>query len=266
MIKSAGLHMTVNAALMVVTIFTGATLVAVPADASSLQYQLDPGDNLGPGLSIKSPDGLYWLTVGNDGNLHETEVGSNVVIGQSHTAGNPGAVLFMQTDGNLVLRAPGNRPIWATATAGHPGTVLQIQDDGAVVLYAPGHQALHVIVPTLNDASVPTPRLSPIGPAAPAPGVNDPSEIGADVWDGTRVIGCASAGKIIEEIPDAAKAAAIAEEEACGMITNKDGAKLDGYGVFNMSGSIAAGLAIGGPWGAAASAVIDILGGDDPAN
>lgn len=236
------------------------SVAADPAAASSLQYQLDPGDNLGPGLSIVSPNRLYWLTMENDGNLHETEVGSRIVIGESHTSGNPGTVLFMQRDGNLVLRAPGNRPIWATATDGHPGTVLQIQDDGAVVLYAPGHRALRVIIPTLNNASVPTPRLVPTAPAAPAPGVDKPSEIGADVYDGTRVVGCATAGKILEDgVPEDGEVAGVAEEQLCGMVTNSKGAEVDSYGVFRISGSIAAALKIGGPWGAAVSTVFDIL-------
>jgi hypothetical protein len=52
----------------------------------------------------------------------------------------PGTVLVNQGDGNLVLVAPGNRPVWATGTSGNPGSVLVVQDDANVVVYAPGNR------------------------------------------------------------------------------------------------------------------------------
>jgi hypothetical protein len=219
-----------------------ATFTVLPgtgAEASSLGYQLDPGDNLGPGRSINSPDGIYRLTMQDDGNLVEYGI-DDEVLGDTHSAGHPGTVLFMQNDGNLVLRAPGNMPIWATQTDGHPGTVLQIQDDGAVVMYSPGHNALHVIVPTLDDSSVATPHLDPVKAPELAPNTTK-EEVGDAVYDGSRLVGCATAGKLAEELPGGGKVAGIVLEQTCGMATEKEPARLDGYGVFRMGVSVLAG-------------------------
>ena len=41
----------------------------------------------------------------------------------------------MQDDGNFVLYDQNNEPVWATNTAGNPGAHLAIQDDGNIVVY-----------------------------------------------------------------------------------------------------------------------------------
>ena len=43
----------------------------------------------------------------------------------------------MQGDGNLVLYAPGSTPIWATNTAGNDGAQLVTQTDGNLVPRCP---------------------------------------------------------------------------------------------------------------------------------
>jgi hypothetical protein len=48
----------------------------------------------------------------------------------------------MQSDGNLVLIAPGNRPVWASGTNGNPGAYLSVQNDGNVVIYNAGNRAI----------------------------------------------------------------------------------------------------------------------------
>src|SRR5687768_3805706 len=92
----------------------------------------------------------------SDGNLVLRAPG-NVPTWASNTAGRTGANLHMQSDGNLVARAPGNVPVWASGTNGNPGTVLQVQDDGNAVLYNTGHVAI-----SLPDAV-------PVSPPTPAP-------------------------------------------------------------------------------------------------
>jgi hypothetical protein len=106
--------------------------------------QLDPGQLITSGTQIASPDGKFVLQMQSDGNLVIRAPG-NIPLGDTHTAGHDGTIAVMQTDGNFVLTAPGNIPVWASGTDGHPGTVLQVQDDGNVVLYAPGHLALRVL-------------------------------------------------------------------------------------------------------------------------
>ncbi|MGZ3489742.1 MAG: hypothetical protein ACXVBY_23135, partial [Isosphaeraceae bacterium] len=46
-----------------------AVLAAPPATASSLIYQLDPGDRLSPGTVIASENGLYQLKMADNGNV-----------------------------------------------------------------------------------------------------------------------------------------------------------------------------------------------------
>jgi hypothetical protein len=48
----------------------------------------------------------------------------------------------MQADGNLVVAAPGGRPLWAAGTGGPSGSVLILQADGDAVLNAPGNVTL----------------------------------------------------------------------------------------------------------------------------
>lgn len=140
--------------------------------------QLNPGQQITSGTQIASPDGKFVLQMQSDGNLVLRAPG-NTPLGDTRTAGHAGTIAVMQTDGNFVLRAPGNIPIWASGTDGHPGTVLQVQDDGAVVLYAPGHQVLRVLFPAVLDPqnSGSTPTTSPA--TVPAPATNGSSAPGA---------------------------------------------------------------------------------------
>jgi len=171
-------------------VFVGAALLAAPsATASSIPWQMDPGDTLGPGASIASQQNDYVLVMQGDGNLVEYAPHS-VVVASTNTQGHPGTVLFMQRDGNLVLRAPGNIPIWASATDRHPGTVLQVQSDGALVLYAPGHQALRVLVPPTDYVPTPAPgpELGYVDTPRPGPPVGSTGDDGEisdahDSWE-----------------------------------------------------------------------------------
>ena len=138
--------------------------------------QLNPGQRITSGTQIASPDGRFVLQMQSDGNLVIRAPG-NAPFGDTHTAGHDGAIAVMQADGNFVLRAPGNIPVWASGTDGHPGTVLQVQDDGGVVLYAPGHQVLHVIFPARPDsgASAPAPAVPSATVPAPTPVATTPA-------------------------------------------------------------------------------------------
>ncbi len=90
--------------------------------------QLNPGQQITSGTQIASPDGKFVLQMQSDGNLVIRAPG-NVPIGDTRTAGHDGTIAVMQADGNFVLRAPGNIPVWASGTDGHPGTVLQVQNE-----------------------------------------------------------------------------------------------------------------------------------------
>jgi len=138
--------------------------------------QLDPGQLITSGTQIASPDGKFVLQMQSDGNLVLRAPG-NIPLGDTRTAGHDGTIAVMQTDGNFVLRAPGNIPVWASGTDGHPGTVLQVQNDGNVVLYAPGHQALRVLFPASPNpqSSGPTSTEPPATTPASPPGSAQPA-------------------------------------------------------------------------------------------
>lgn len=42
----------------------------------------------------------------------------------------------MQEDGNFVIYAEGDKPLWASHTHGNPGAFLAVQEDGNVVIYS----------------------------------------------------------------------------------------------------------------------------------
>ncbi len=128
---------TLAAALVAVLAWAGAG----PAAAATYTAQLSGGQQLSPGDNLVSPSGLFVLTMQSDGNLVLYAPG-HIAIWASNTAGHSGSVLQMQGDGNLVVYAPGHVAIWATGTAGHAGAVLQMQDDANAVLYGPGHVAI----------------------------------------------------------------------------------------------------------------------------
>ncbi|GAA4975526.1 hypothetical protein [Kineococcus glutinatus] len=99
-----------------------------------------PGDTLTPGASITSTDGRHRLTYQSDGDL--VLHGAAGVSWASGTAGGPAGVCFMQSDGNLVLYAPGGSALWASGTHRHPGSHLTLQNDGLAVISRPDGTAV----------------------------------------------------------------------------------------------------------------------------
>ncbi|MBV8799754.1 MAG: hypothetical protein JO208_08110 [Alphaproteobacteria bacterium] len=82
--------------------------------------------------------GTFNLCFSVVGNLELRENSSGRLIWESGTSG--GAKLAMQADGNLVIYAVDDAPLWASNTEGNPGAVLRLQSDGALVIRsAEGH-------------------------------------------------------------------------------------------------------------------------------
>jgi LysM repeat protein len=61
--------------------------------------------------------------------------GESLGIDQKLTSSNGKYTLIMQGDGNLVLYAESNTPVWATRTQGKGAIRASLQDDGNLVLY-----------------------------------------------------------------------------------------------------------------------------------
>lgn len=102
----------------------------VPGDAHSLVG----GQVMTGGQTVSSPSGAYVLTLQNDGNLVVYAPGNRPLFG-SQTFGHPGDVLTMQPDGNAVVYDHDGSVLWNSVTWGHFGAVLRVQDDGNVVVY-----------------------------------------------------------------------------------------------------------------------------------
>jgi hypothetical protein len=68
---------------------------------------------------------------------------ANLAYGSARTSmrTNNNISVNQQSDGNLVMRI-GSRAVWSTGTAGHPGAKTMLQSDGNVVLRAPNGRAL----------------------------------------------------------------------------------------------------------------------------
>ncbi|MEQ3551763.1 hypothetical protein WIS52_14915 [Pseudonocardia nematodicida] len=134
-------HLGRAAALAVTALsLVGLAITTAPAayaggpETNNLQQneQLNPGQRLVTGNNIA-------LVMQSDGNLVEYAPGNRAVWASG--TNRAGSVLKMQSDGNLVIIAPGNVPVWATGTGGNPGAGLELQTDGNAVVYAQGHVA-----------------------------------------------------------------------------------------------------------------------------
>lgn len=97
---------------------------------------LGPGTQLNPGQMVASPKTGYVLAMQTDGNLVMIAPGNRPIWWSgTHIAG---TVLQVQSDGNVVLYAPGHNWVWSTGTTGRPGAGLGVGDDGTLSVVAPG--------------------------------------------------------------------------------------------------------------------------------
>ena len=89
------------------------------------------------GDSLTSPEQQYRLVMQTDGNL--VEYGNGRALWSTRTAGNPGATLDVQDDGNVVLYSADRTALWSSYTYwAQAAARLTVQDDGNVVIYAGG--------------------------------------------------------------------------------------------------------------------------------
>jgi hypothetical protein len=107
------------------------------ANAAANTDRLYPGESLGVGQRLISPDGQYVLVMQGDGNLVVYAPGNRAIWATG--TNRAGAYAIMQGDGNLVVYAPGPVPVWASGTNGIPNLHFELQTDGNVVLYTSDH-------------------------------------------------------------------------------------------------------------------------------
>jgi hypothetical protein len=113
-------------------------LASGPAHAAAGTAGTDrllPGETLQAGQSLTA--GHDVLTMQANGNLVLIAPG-NTPVWTSHTAGHGGASLVMQPGGNLAVVAPGGQALWSAGTGQHPGSMLVLLPNGNAVVNAPG--------------------------------------------------------------------------------------------------------------------------------
>ncbi len=118
---------------------------------------LTAGQGLSPGRSLTSCDSRFLLTMQTNGNL-VLSMGGTVLWSSNTTAGYEAV---MQSDGNFVVYSL-TTALWASGTAGNSGAFLDIQTDGNTVIYNTANVPIwtsvsccHPAQTTLKPPSVP---------------------------------------------------------------------------------------------------------------
>ena len=127
--------------LLTITAIVAAALggtSASQASASAGENYLTGQQKLASGQQLVTSNGIS-LIMQTDGNLVEYAPGNRAVWATNTFRA--GSELWMQGDGNPVVVAPGGAPMWAAGTSGNPGASLELQTDGNLVVYGTGHLA-----------------------------------------------------------------------------------------------------------------------------
>jgi cell wall-associated NlpC family hydrolase len=98
---------------------------------------LSTGQSMSPGQALWSSDGAYEAVMQTDGNFVVYAPGQRAIW--SAQTGGSGNQVVMQGDGNLVVYGPSNNALWNSGTGGKaPNGVLVMQTDGNLVIYSGG--------------------------------------------------------------------------------------------------------------------------------
>ena len=117
--------------------------------------QMQPGEVLRPGDSIRSVNGRFRFGMKADGTLALTNDFGRELWKAPHS----GALCVMQGDGNLVIYSASSQAQWASNTSHDAGSHLVVQDDGNVVIYRPDGSspwATRTVQPELPNGPSPT--------------------------------------------------------------------------------------------------------------
>jgi len=141
---------------------------------------LTEGQKLVKGGSLTSKNGVYTVTLQDDGNLVLAARGE--AVWSTATNGQDVVRAEVQTDGNFVLYTA-DKPVWHSDTKGKKDVKLVLQDDRNLVLYAadgpawssktetdaPPPPAPETAAPEVAPAAAEKPIAAEPAPAPPAP-------------------------------------------------------------------------------------------------
>lgn len=121
--------------VVLLSIVAATALHPSAARAAAGTSTLYAGERLNPGQSLVAANSFLVLTMQTDGNLVLYAPGSKARW-QSGTSSNPGAFAEMQDDGNFVVYTAARVPLWESRTSGTGADRIVLQDDGNLVVYA----------------------------------------------------------------------------------------------------------------------------------
>ena len=99
-----------------------------------VRSRLLPGQALGPGEALKSPNGQFELRYEANGNLVVCRQGQ--VVWSTGTSGKPAGHAVLQSDGHFLLKSPDGAVYWKTNVYGFDDGRLDLQDNGLLIVYA----------------------------------------------------------------------------------------------------------------------------------
>ena len=108
-----------------------------PVQTCRIGSALNAPQNLLSNQCIVSPRGQYMLYMQTDGNLVIYNLANNTVVTTwaAGTFNHPGAYASMQTDGNLVVYSSTGAALWSSGTSGTLSQRLEMEDDGRIIIF-----------------------------------------------------------------------------------------------------------------------------------
>lgn len=111
---------------------------------------------------IQSTNALYRAYIQSDGDFMIYKKDSNGFFNDlkwaANTAGNPNAILEMQSGGNLVVKATNGTVVWSTFNT-YANSYLIMQDNGQLVIYDANNYPRWAVPTQCKYFSRPTPSL-----------------------------------------------------------------------------------------------------------
>ncbi len=153
--------------------FTVGAAVLLTASASAFSKDtLTVGEQLGANEYLQSNNGNYRLYMQGDGNLVLRDAASNALWG-SHTEGKGAVRVKLLGDGNLMMYGSASQTVWATGASSKGAVRALLRDDGNFVLYTSSN------VPVWRTNTAQTD-----GGTTPPPSSGGISRVGtSQVWD-----------------------------------------------------------------------------------
>jgi hypothetical protein len=144
----------------IVELIVTATLLLLASVSAFAKDTLNAGERLLANQYLQSLNGSYKLYLQGDGNLVLRNAASSA-LWASGTNGKGAVRLEMQGDGNLVLRTSAGQAVWATGTNGNGANRATLQDSGNFVLLTASNQS--VWATNTGGATPPPPPPRPPG-------------------------------------------------------------------------------------------------------